>query len=95
MIKNNLAFILIVASALFLRILISLLLVNPQFVKNNDLLRYMDWGKITYQYGIKESYNPKHISVGILPNNQPPGTTYIDYSAYYIYKNNSIFRLLL
>jgi dolichyl-phosphate-mannose-protein mannosyltransferase len=53
-----------------------------QMRENTDVLRYRDWGKISYLYSLSDTYKPDHLSFGTLPNNQPPGSTYIIAGAY-------------
>lgn len=53
-----------------------------QYRENTDVLRYRDWGRIAYLYGLNDTYKPDHLSFGTLANNQPPGSTYIIAGAY-------------
>lgn len=69
------SFILLLILGLFLRIFISIW--SNNFRENTDVLRYKDWGKIAYIYGLKDTYTSSHISFGTLANNQPPGSLYI------------------
>ncbi|MCL4386105.1 MAG: hypothetical protein M1326_07315, partial [Cyanobacteria bacterium] len=54
-----------------------------QFRENTDILRYKDWGRISFLYGPADTYNSYHLSFGTLPNNQPPGSLYIINSMYF------------
>jgi len=47
------------------------------FPQHPDLLRYRDWGRIAYLYGINETHNLKYITYGDKPNNLPPGATFV------------------
>ncbi len=49
---------------------------------NTDVLRYKDWARISYVYGLSETYRKEHITFGTLPNNQPPGLLYILSTSY-------------
>ncbi|HEX8931638.1 MAG TPA: hypothetical protein VF810_00605 [Patescibacteria group bacterium] len=53
-----------------------------QFRENTDVIRYKDQARIAYLYGLADTYKPTHLTFGTLPNNQPPGTTYILYGTY-------------
>lgn len=69
---KNLAIVLLVG--LLIRILSFLWVVNlPQ---NGDLLRYADWGKISFLKGLDQTYNKRAITFGGEANNQPPGSLY-------------------
>lgn len=76
---------------LVVRIAISLY--SLQFRENTDILRWRDWGRITYLYSLKNTYTTDHISFGTLPNNMPPGTLYIVSGMYMA--NNYTNRVLL
>jgi len=86
LLKTHYIFIIFIFVAFIVRIFLAVLLLQPQFKENDDLARYRDWGKISYYHGVSDSYNLKHISFGINPNNQPPGTTYIDFAMYSAYE---------
>ena len=45
--------------------------------ENTDILRWKDWGRISYLYSLKDTYKPDYLTFGTLPNNMPPGTLYI------------------
>jgi len=81
-IKNHIYFISIVLVALCIRIFLALYLLQPGFSVNDDLLRYQDWGKIAYDHQVSDTYSSKYLTYGTNPNNQPPGTVYIDLSMY-------------
>lgn len=66
--------IVVLVLALLLRIIVVLWSFN--FRENTDTLRYRDWGRISYLYGLSDTYSNKHLSFGTLPNNQPPGSLY-------------------
>ena len=68
--------------ALLIRLVLVIVLLQPGYQVNDDLLRYGDWGRIAYQYGVNDTYTMRHISFGASPNNQPPGTVYIDAAMY-------------
>lgn len=55
-----------------------------QFRENTDVLRYKDWARIGYLYGLSDTYETRHLTFGTLPNNQPPGSLYILSGAYYL-----------
>lgn len=60
---------------------------DPAFKINDDLMRYQDWGRIAYHYGAADTYTDNHLSFGSNPNNQPPGTVYIDLAMYSLYQS--------
>jgi len=68
--------------ALVIRFLLAIVMLQPGYLVNDDLNRYGDWGRIVNQYGASSSYTMQHISFGLNPNNQPPGTEYV-YAAMY------------
>ncbi len=74
------ALILILLVGLALRVYLAFFSLN--YRDNTDVLRYKDWARIAYLYGFAESYRPTHLTFGTLPNNQPPGTTYVLLGAY-------------
>lgn len=69
------SFILLLIVGLFLRLFISIW--SNNFRENTDVLRYKDWAKIAYIFGLKDTYSSNHISFGTLANNQSPGSLYI------------------
>lgn len=52
--------------------------------ENTDILRWKDWGRISYLYSLKDTYKPDYLSFGTLSNNMPPGTLYLVSGAYRI-----------
>lgn len=50
--------------------------------ENTDILRWKDWGRIAYLYGVADTYKTHHLSFGTLPNNVPPGEGYLVSAVY-------------
>jgi len=86
-IKENYLILVILSAALIFRIFLAFLSTQPQYSQNADLTRYQDWGGISYHHGLANSYTPANITDGLSINNQPPGTTYLNFSVYAIHKN--------
>lgn len=72
----------LLGSAFLLRVFLAVFLLGPEFPVHDDLMRYQDWGSIAYHHGVSDTYRTDHISFGSLPNNQPPGTVYVDLGIY-------------
>ncbi|MCL4359643.1 hypothetical protein M1555_00100 [Patescibacteria group bacterium] len=53
-----------------------------RFRENTDVLRYRDWVRIGYLYGLADTYKTDHLTFGTLPNNQPPGQIIVLSAAY-------------
>lgn len=87
--RKNKSIICLGFGALILRIGLTVILLQPHYNVNFDLLRYQDWGRIMYYYGAGDSYTARHLQFGTNPNNQPPGTVYIDSAMY------ALFQLLI
>jgi len=77
-IRNSL--IIIISLAFIIRIIASIW--SFEYRENTDVLRYKDWARISYVYGLAETYKTEHITFGTLPNNQPPGLLYILSASY-------------
>lgn len=73
-------FLAIILLGLALRIITMLWSFN--FRENTDVLAYRDYGRISYLYGFKETYDPKFINFGTIANYYPPGSLYILSSSY-------------
>lgn len=84
--KTHIGIIATVLVAFLLRIFFAIFLLTPSFSRNDDLSRYRDWGKVAFEHGVTSSYYSKYTSFGIYANNQPPGTVYIDYAMYSVYR---------
>lgn len=61
---------------------IGLMLLATEFREHPDILRWKDWGRISYLYGFADTYSSTHLSFGTYPNNMPPGTLYLVSGAY-------------
>ena len=86
LLKTHYIFLILILAAFFIRIFLAVFLLQPQYKENDDLLRYKDWGRISYYYGLPDSYTTNHIPVKLYVNNQPPGTAYLDFAMYYAYE---------
>jgi Gpi18-like mannosyltransferase len=80
--KKHFLLLLLLSAALALRIFLASFLMQPHFNVNDDSMRYQDWGRIAYHHGLSETYQTMQLSFGSNPNNQPPGTVYIDLAMY-------------
>ena len=89
LLKTHYLLLIFIFIAILIRIFLAIFLLQPGYKENDDLIRYKDWGKISSQSGLSESYNLKHITFGGYANNQPPGTTYVDFAIYSIYQTVS------
>lgn len=56
-----------------------------QFREHPDVLRWKDWGRISFLYGFADTYTPTHLTFGTYPNNMPPGTLYVVFSMYWVW----------
>ena len=75
MFRNHKNLILLLLCALIVRI--GLVSWATGFREHPDMLRWKDWGRISYLYGYADTYTPRHLSFGTYPNNMPPGTLYV------------------
>lgn len=57
--------------------------ISLQYRENTDILRWKDWGRISYLYGFADAYKPDHLTFGTLPANQPPGMVLIQSVMYW------------
>jgi len=62
-----------------------LVAVAVQFREHPDVLRWKDWGRISFLYGFADTYTAAHLSFGTFPNNMPPGTLYVVSSMYWVW----------
>src|SRR6185369_3830651 len=53
-----------------------------EYREHIDVLRYKDWSRIAYLYGLADTYKTHHLTFGGIPNNQPPGSLYFLSAAY-------------
>lgn len=79
-IRKNIIFTCVLLFAFALRVLIASYALG--YRENTDILRYRDWARIAYLYGLRDTYSTDHLTFGTLPNNQPPGSLYILYASY-------------
>ena len=82
MIKISRGLILLLLGALILRVVVTAW--SLQFRENTDVIRYKDSARIAYLYGLDDAYTKKHLTFGTITLNQPPGSLYIIYSAYFL-----------
>lgn len=75
MVRKHFGIIVLFGIALLLRI--GIMFWATGFREHPDMLRWKDWGRISYLYGYADTYTPKHITFGTYPNNMPPGTLYV------------------
>ena len=76
-------FLLILLTAVTLRILLLIWVIPLPFASNGDLTRYEDWAQVAHIYSLSDTYSSKHL--GNLLNNQPPGTLYALSATYETY----------
>lgn len=76
-------FFLLVAGGVILRALIIFWILK--YRENPDILRWRDWGRISFLYGLSSTYEADHLAFGTYPNNMPPGTLYIVSLVYLIW----------
>ncbi|MBI5613734.1 hypothetical protein HY947_02310 [Candidatus Gottesmanbacteria bacterium] len=75
MMRISIRFLSLVFVGIFFRIF--LISYSLGYRENTDILRWKDWGRISYLFSLKDTYKPDYLSFGTLPNNMPPGTLYI------------------
>lgn len=72
--KFSRSLLLLLILGLMLRIIVMLWSFN--FRENTDILRYRDWGRISYLYSLSDTYKTDYLNFGTIPNNMPPGSLY-------------------